>query len=132
MTFRSIALAAALALPACAATTSTSPIAAPSGHVVPQLDFTAQHLTFPALRGDALLPSADNVAMHMEKVLGDSAATELMICVDPTGKVAKADLVKSSGLASYDAAVLEDVKAWAFEAPTSAACTDLTVVYTLR
>ena len=132
MTLRSITAALALVLPACAATTSTTPIAAPAGHTVPQLDFTAQHLAFPAIKGDASLPSADNVAMHMQKVLGDSAAADLRICVDSTGRVANADLRKSSGLASYDAAVLEDVKAWQFEAPTSTSCTDLTVVYTLR
>lgn len=131
MTFRSLLAAVALTLPACAATTSE--LAAPATpHGVPHLDFVARHLAFPALRGDAPLPSADAVAMHMEKVLGDSAAADLRVCVDASGKVAKAELVRSSGLASYDAGVLADVKAWQFEAPTTQACTDLTVVYTLR
>jgi TonB family protein len=131
MTFRSLLAAAALALPACAATSSE--LAAPAApHGVPRLDLTAQHLAFPALRGAADLPSADALAMHMEKVHGDSAAADVRVCVDTAGRVAKAELLRSSGLASYDAGVLEDVKAWQFEAPTTATCTDLTVVYSLR
>jgi TonB family protein len=132
MNVRSLIAATALVLPACAATGSElrAPTAARAS--IPQLDFTAHHLAFPALRGNPDLPSADDTAMHMQRVLGDSAAADVRLCIDTTGKVASAELIKSSGLASYDAGVLHDVRAWAFEAPSSATCTDLTIAYTLR
>ncbi len=132
MTFRSLALAAALVLPACAATGQELRDPAGTATAVPHLDLTARHLAFPALRGDASLPSADAVAMHVQHVLGDSADADVLVCVDGSGKVATAKLVRSSGLAAFDAAITNDVKAWAFEAPSSAACTDLTIAYSLR
>ena len=132
MTFRSLVAAAALVLPACAgAAQELRPAEAPSA-AVPHLDLTAKHLAFPALRGDASLPSADAVAMHMQAVLGDSADADVLVCVDQSGKVATAKLIRSSGLAAFDAAVTSDVKAWTFESPTAGACTDLTIAYSLR
>jgi TonB family protein len=132
MTFRSLVAAAALVLPACAATgQELAPTTA--HHAVPKLALAPQRLSFPALAGAADLPSADAIAMHMEKVLGDSAQADVKICVDGAGAVESASILKSSGMSAYDAAVLGDVKAWRFEAPTGADhCTTATIVYTLR
>jgi TonB family protein len=132
MTFRSLFAAAALVLPACAGTAQELRAPAGAAASVPTLELKAPHAAFPALIGSADLPSADAVAMHMEKVLGDSAAADVKVCVDTTGRVTTADLIKSSGLGAYDAGVLADVRAWRFEAPAQASCTDLTIVYSLR
>jgi len=132
MTFRSLLAVTALALPACAGTAQELRAPAGAAASVPSLDLKAPHGAFPALAGNPDLPSADGVAMHMQHVLGDSAAADVKVCVDTTGRVETASLIKSSGLASYDAGVLADVRAWRFEAPASATCTDLTIVYALR
>jgi TonB family protein len=132
MTFRSLVVATALVLPACAGVGQE--LRAPEGPSasVPKIDLTARHLAFPAIRGEVALPSADATAMHMQKVLGDSADADVLVCVDGTGKVASAKLLRSSGLAAFDAGVVADVKAWQFEAPSAAACTDLTIAYSLQ
>jgi TonB family protein len=132
MTIRSLLAATALVLPACAGTAQELRAPAGAAASVPTLELHAPHGAFPAIIGNADLPSADAVAMHMQHVLGDSASADVRVCVDGTGRVEKASLLKSSGLGSYDAGVLADVRAWRFEAPAQASCADLTVVYALR
>jgi TonB family protein len=133
MTVRSLLASIALVLPACAATGSELRSPATASAPVPQIDPTSQAQAFPSLRGDADLRSADTIAMHMQKVLGDSATAEVRVCVEPSGKVASVKLLKSSGMSAYDAAVLSDVAAWDFAAPSGkTACEDATIVYTLH
>lgn len=133
MSFRLLlAPAAALAFAACA-TAGTGLPAAEAPHGTAKLDLHAPRAAFPALREDVALPSADQAAIHMQRILGDSAQAEIKVCVDDRGDVTSTSLVKSSGMAAYDRAVLDDVKAWKFEAPAGTGhCEDATIVYTLH
>lgn len=89
---------------------------------------------FPALRTAAAMPSADQVAVRMDRVLGSTAIARVHVCVDGAGAVTSVDVTKTSGLASFDEAVRADVPGWQFEAPASGAatCGDASIVYTAR
>jgi len=132
MTLRSLLAAAALVLPACAATSQELRPSMGASAKVPQIDPIAQAEPLVPISDTNELPSVDNVAMHMQRVLGDSATAEVRACVDPTGAVRIVKLLKTSGLASYDASVMADVKTWKFANQNQAQCEDLTVTYTLR
>lgn len=89
---------------------------------------------FPALRAPAAMPTADQVAVHMDRVLGSTAVAGVRICVDGAGAVRSVDVTRSSGLASFDEAVRADAPGWQFAAPATGtpACSDASVVYTAR
>ncbi|MCE9580699.1 MAG: energy transducer TonB [Deltaproteobacteria bacterium] len=89
---------------------------------------------FPALRAEAVMPTADQVAVHMSNVIGATATARVHICVDGAGAVQSVKLTRTSGLASFDEAVRADVPGWQFEAPAggAATCGDASVVYTAR
>jgi TonB family protein len=62
------------------------------------------------------LPSADRIARQIRDNLGDEALVSLALCVAPDGHVTKVAMLDGSAYGPFDAAVLDDAKAWQFAA----------------
>jgi len=76
---------------------------------------------------------ADHLYRRIETELAGKAATQLWLCVTPSGVVDSVDVVASSGLAAYDQTVVDSVQGWqyaSFAAPAETrVCENLTVAY---
>jgi TonB family protein len=82
------------------------------------------------------LPSANRLAQQIEMRLGDRASVDVRLCVTPAGRVASAELARSSTFATFDAAVMSDLRQWEFAAQpgpdTLKSCEIATIVYRPR
>jgi TonB family protein len=90
------------------------------------------HDSFPTRVSAATLPAADRLATQIATDKGD-VATQVRLCVTPTGTVDKVAVLQSSGLPSYDAAVVAGVSKWrytAYQGPSDARiCERATINY---
>lgn len=87
---------------------------------------------FPRVR-DPRLPSVDRIGSRVRAELGDTATAAVELCVAPSGQVTKVELVESSTLAAFDAALLRDATSWRFASlpgpATLQTCSRATVTY---
>lgn len=79
---------------------------------------------------------ADHLYRRIEVEHAGVAATQVRLCVAPSGSVDTVDVVAGSGMAEYDAKVVDSVQGWqyaAFAAPAETrVCENLTVAYHAR
>ena len=70
---------------------------------------------FPMLASDAVLPSVAHRQLELSTDR-DRYTFSVRVCVAPTGKVAKVDIMKPSGSTDLDRAAAQDIAKWQFEA----------------
>jgi TonB family protein len=112
---------AALAFAGCATTGNNTPVSP-----------IAQGDDFPArISGDSL-EHATAANYRAVRSTNQAVEAEVRYCVEPSGKVTDAAIVKPSGLRSFDAAVVDTVSDWRYESYTDASinkCKQIKVVY---
>lgn len=83
---------------------------------------------FPALASEAAIDFGATDDLKLRRNHGEPA-TQLRVCIAPTGAVDNVDLIASSGQDKYDRAVLEAARNWKFQAVAQARCTRMSVIY---
>lgn len=97
-------------------------------------DPEAASLAFPErVSGGDTLPVVRHLNLAIETQHDGKVTSQVKVCVKPSGDVASAKIVASSGLASYDESVVNDAQAWKYErfqAPeTTVVCQVVAVSY---
>jgi TonB family protein len=109
-------------------------------HTTPQLDLvledTGARPTFPARLGDAHAPALghrlDNQILVEQ---GGRAETAVRLCVGADGAVADVALVRSSGLAALDAALIAEARSWRYQplaVASATVCHQAAIGYSVR
>jgi TonB family protein len=111
----------------------------PSAH--PQLAFALAGPVVIAAAGfpeitNPRLPDANRMQRQIRDQLGDRAVATVALCVVPSGKVASVELLQSSTMPAFDAAVLRDAARWETAATpgpdTVQMCQHVTIDYRLH
>jgi len=87
---------------------------------------------FPALTSEGRVAVASSDERAIRATPQGRAETKVHLCVAPSGAVDQVNVVRSSGNAGYDRAVVESVQGWKFESSAAAEaprCTRMSVVY---
>ncbi|MCA9678441.1 MAG: TonB C-terminal domain-containing protein [Kofleriaceae bacterium] len=89
--------------------------------------------TFPDRIGVAALPGADRLSHRIDAEHDGAIATQVRLCVAPSGEVAQVGMLSSSGMPEFDRAVVDGVGRWqyaSYAAPDGTrVCENLTVGY---
>lgn len=136
-TLYSLATLALLSVAGCATTGGGLPDRdGPLGGKVPDVSVEPTQgsgTQFPGRISAAALPGADRLAHRIHAEHNGAIAAQVRLCVAPSGDVDQVDMVASSGMAEFDAAVVDGVGAWqyaAYPAPESIrVCENVTVAY---
>ena len=138
-----IALGLGLALVSatgCAATVADRATLAGAPHTSPQLELvledTGARATFPAPLAAPTVQAVDHrLANQILVEQGGRAEASLRLCVGGDGAVQDVALVRGSGVAGFDDALLASARAWRYQPLVSAAatvCHQARVGYTVR
>ncbi|MBP6629426.1 MAG: hypothetical protein KBG28_14615 [Kofleriaceae bacterium] len=73
-------------------------------------------ISFPALRSEARLPSADRLGRRIEHEQGGQISTGVRLCVAGDGRVADVEVTDASAMPAFDQAVQRDLAGWRFAA----------------
>lgn len=107
---------------------------APLALTTVETDATAP--SFPARLTAATTPAAaDRLAHRVQTELGGVARADLKLCVDGTGAVTDAKVVRGSGIDALDAAFVDAARAWRYQAlaiPSASACQKVQIDYRVR
>jgi TonB family protein len=108
--------------------------AAPAQSSAAPADPQAASLTFPARTSGAdELPEVRRFNRAVQVEHAGQVKAQVRVCVTPDGNVAAAELVESSGVESYDQALISSVERWTYEpyqAPAETrVCQQLEVAY---
>jgi TonB family protein len=99
----------------------------------PAVSAPAALRTFPRRLSGAHLRRADRLSYRIKAETGGVAATQVRLCVAPTGAVTDAQVVGSSGIGAFDKIVLDAAHTWSYQsytAPTGTrVCNIVSVVY---
>ena len=83
----------------------------------------------PKLAEPPELPSADRIAPWIRDRVGLTAKADLRVCAAADGHVTSVTLLRGSGYAAFDRAVMTDVRDWHYAADPIPRCTLAKISY---